>query len=771
MEITTPARISDPWLLCSRIVECAKQRVLCSGALQPHTLAEQVNQPHHEAAGRLVLGALPRGLRVKPLVAEFVDYVQVCSPPQSPELIDDYLKKLPKGARVTSRRVVSAGDLRVSSESPSPVFLGPTQTTEAATVELCWLGIPGDQDSFLDRAIKAGHPRGLEVFTSQAMDSVVKANFLEPPHVLAKKRTDFFRRWTARARALHGEENQLRSAMPEHVKKILGQKRLVLFGEILNDLGYPDKALISDMAEGFRLSGYMPKTGVFRAKSRRPSISLDTLRKLAKGFNESALKSLLRRQENSLEEATWHETELELKKGWIWLDESNDLNGKFLGRRFGLAQGCKVRVIDDCSLCGLNMTMVSHCFNEAGWNKLPKVLGRTYDLKSAYKQFAVHPSDRAALRMGVNKPGCDKPLVIGFNSLPFGSVGSVAAFLIHAVWFVGFHALGLLWSAFYDDFSILSREELVPSASWACEMLFDLLGLEYAKEGKKCQPFSQNFRMLGLQVNTAAFHEGSITVGHTEERRQELKEFISSILDEGQIDSKTAERLRGRMIFFESYACGRVANLSVKMLGRYCLETSRKHKLNDEVSNALLFLKNRALQGMPLQISSRLLNTWIIFTDGAFEATSGIGSVGGVLFSPNGFCENFFGEEVPEKIMKALLSRSQNPIHDLEIMPVFLACLLWGKSFSFAPIVYYIDNESARMAFVRGSGSTPGAARMVHAFVEREAEFQHKCWFARVPSFSNCADQPSRLCFDWVLQHGGTQTSIDWERVFACLDL
>ena len=35
----------------------------------------------------------------------------------------------------------------------------------------------------------------------------------------------------------------------------------------------------------------------------------------------------------------------------------------------------------------------------------PQLRGRTYDLRSAYKQFAVHPSDRQILRMGVNVPG------------------------------------------------------------------------------------------------------------------------------------------------------------------------------------------------------------------------------------------------------------------------------------------------------------------------------------------------------------------------------
>ena len=47
---------------------------------------------------------------------------------------------------------------------------------------------------------------------------------------------------------------------------------------------------------------------------------------------------------------------------------------------------------------------------------------------------------------------------------------------------------------------------------------------------------------------------------------------------------------------------------------------------------------------------------------------------------------------------------SCDPIHELEVLPVFIACLEWGRRFEGALIVYYIDNEPARMAYVKWSG-------------------------------------------------------------------
>ena len=51
--------------------------------------------------------------------------------------------------------------------------------------------------------------------------------------------------------------------------------------------------------------------------------------------------------------------------------------------------------------------------------------GRTYDLKSAYKQFPLASFDRELLKIAVNCPGHPNAKLMGTNVLPFGAVGSV----------------------------------------------------------------------------------------------------------------------------------------------------------------------------------------------------------------------------------------------------------------------------------------------------------------------------------------------------------
>ena len=60
----TSEEAAYPPVLCQRIVECVKQKAVSFGALLSTTLGEQLQQPDADAAGRIALGALPRGTKV-----------------------------------------------------------------------------------------------------------------------------------------------------------------------------------------------------------------------------------------------------------------------------------------------------------------------------------------------------------------------------------------------------------------------------------------------------------------------------------------------------------------------------------------------------------------------------------------------------------------------------------------------------------------------------------------------------------------------------------
>ena len=117
--------------------------------------------------------------------------------------------------------------------------------------------------------------------------------------------------------------------------------------------------------------------------------------------------------------------------------------------------------------------------------------------------------------------------------------------------------------------------------------------------------------------------------------------------------------------------------------------------------------------------------------------------------------------------MERLLLHSKHPIHELEMIPVLVALHLWGYLIKGSQVVHYIDNESVRLALLKGSGQTVVAGFLSEAIMNAEYHLLTKSWYARVSSVSNIADQPSRGDFNLLLSLGSTNFAIDWKSVLA----
>lgn len=112
---------------------------------------------------------------------------------------------------------------------------------------------------------------------------------------------------------------------------------------------------------------------------------------------------------------------------------------------------------------------------------------------------------------------------------------------------------------------MLTQKPLETNAGKTIDTLFDLIGLDFAREGNKAKPFEKNY--LGL------CHKGVVAI--SQEPLHELSSLVSEFLDSGVITAKQAESLTGRVRWFESFAFGRVANQAIAQLGEF----SRKEDL------------------------------------------------------------------------------------------------------------------------------------------------------------------------------------------------
>ena len=79
--------------------------------------------------------------------------------------------------------------------------------------------------------------------------------------------------------------------MPPHLQKILQGKRLLLWKEILQDLGYADWKIIDEAIEGFSITGWTPAAGIFPADVRPPAMTEKHLQGIAFGLNQAVVES------------------------------------------------------------------------------------------------------------------------------------------------------------------------------------------------------------------------------------------------------------------------------------------------------------------------------------------------------------------------------------------------------------------------------------------------------------------------------------------------
>ncbi len=138
----------------------------------------------------------------------------------------------------------------------------------------------------------------------------------------------------------------------------------------------------------------------------------------------------------------------------------------------------------------------------------------------------------------------------------------------------------------------------------------------------------------------------------------------------------------------------------------------------------------------------------VVFTDGACEYDGEpIVSAGGVLVV-HGRPVSMFGLRLPEEVRRRWAHRrDQQVIGQAELFPVLVAMRVWGPWLKDRKVLYFIDNDAARHALVKGYSPVKASAATIHLVGLQELRLNTHSWFSRVPSASNIADAPSRLDF------------------------
>ena len=105
------------------------------------------------------------------------------------------------------------------------------------------------------------------------------------------------------------------------------------------------------------------------------------------------------------------------------------------------------------------MFIPAYMLDQTDGRSRPRLTGRTYDLKSAYKQFGVDKWHADRLRIAVKRPEGGVGIFAAL-ALPFGASGSVSSLLRVAasLTYIRVVALQVLWTSFFDDYTCVCAE-------------------------------------------------------------------------------------------------------------------------------------------------------------------------------------------------------------------------------------------------------------------------------------------------------------------------
>ena len=131
----------------------------------------------------------------------------------------------------------------------------------------------------------------------------------------------------------------------------------------------------------------------------------------------------------------------------------------------------------------------------------------------------------------------------------------------------------------------------------------------------------------------------------------------------------------------------------------------------------------------------------LVFTDGAVEEGANKVTHGALLLDPVNQHSLVFGDHVPQMFVNAWMRFGKRQvIAQTEIFPVLVAKETWANVLAGRSVLWFLDNESAKMALIRIFSPILDSFLLLQTNAKLDLETQSKNWYSRVPSRSNPSD-------------------------------
>ncbi|CAE7632255.1 unnamed protein product [Symbiodinium sp. CCMP2592] len=387
----------------------------------------------------------------------------------------------------------------------------------------------------------------------------------------------------------------------------------------------------------------------------------------------------------------------------------------------------------------------------------PVLLG-AIDHEGAYRSLPV----REPTECGLVMPGVS-PSLWAHNALPFGSVGSVWAYLRVAdvVSFLTISLLLMFAAHYVDDFFALERFRTAMSGFAVFQAFHRVLGFRMKEEKPKEPRFAQT--LLGIEWTLTA---EAIFASPGARRVTKLVETITDFLTSGRMSASECSQLTGKLCFTCTWVFNHVGRMLLQPLyHRQHNGSPGSSPLTPRLQQALHQLRDLLPRLQPRRFAiapperrrpvahlyadafltvhgvRRVANKWLPELPTAQELSTATNGFGAIVFVPGRRPLGFRGE-VPSTVL-ANLAASRAYIFWLEALAqlVELATIC---DLVETHVCCWVDNTAAEHALNKGYSKDLRLSALIGAFWVWAASRSLSVSFHRVSSEENVSDGISR---------------------------
>ena len=651
------------------------------------------------------------------------------------------------------------------------------------------VGIYHTYEQHMNCAFKLPHP----ALTEQGIpDDLKEAVFFVATHSLAQTAEFRLKRLSECvevAKRLALSEKLAKLKMDANVAEVTKNKRLELWEDLLNQVGFEDMMVVDHMRNGVELTGWEPESPLYRKRWNPPTLTTQQLDASAVWRRKALMSKTASADElehaPQLLEETMKEVELGFLAGpYLEAEVSQMLgcNDWSMSQRFLLLQGeeLKPRVIDNYKASAINSafgtsshldlhdTDIICCLlafmlrvftgersidiqlstgkrlqgeRHRDFDRHPQLWGRGVDLSKAYKQVGIAPTSLKHGALGVRlKDGTWRFFLS--KSLPFGATASVYAFnkITRGLWSLLVRKFCIFSTVFYDDFPIMEFSSLASTTAGIVQNLLDLLGWKHATTGKKSVDFGGQMQVLGVTYWLEEFWNGNVTVANRESRVNRILDMLTAYATKGAVSSSEAATMHGLLNYAGGFVVGRCLKPAARYFANMTSGSSDSEKVSKVCNDTMDLL--RAMQPRIVRSLSNCRPA-VIYTDGAYENEDG--TWGAVVFIPDLGINTIHWGTVQHELLEHWRSTGISQlISQIELFVVLLVKFEYGQRLSNKSAIYFIDNEAARYSLIKGASPSDTMYSICKCIAHLDAKHPTADWYERVPSASNISDLPSR---------------------------